>query len=171
MNEKIQEKLLIVILVLIFVTVIVLGIFNQIRFYRTVNTLKSMGFHHVTLFRIYPTASMPDKTPVEFITPDPIIDDFLQSVTDLRAYWGSPGSVASFDHEWFVEIVTEEDKIQMSCYIPAEKDDIVLGEFGKFSKGGGGSYYGDFQSRLLYQWYQKYSHRWLNPALQQDTGG
>jgi hypothetical protein len=49
---------------------------------------------------------------------------------------------------------------EISFLIPSGKGDIVVGRLGNFSKTGH-SYDGDFQSRELFQWYQKYSHRWL----------
>lgn len=139
------------------------SILHRIQFRRTIEALTSMDPNTVTLFRIYPIASRPIEPSMEFSTPDPIIKEFLQSVTDIGSYKSSPGSVVSFDHVWFVEIVTEEQLIQMTCYIPSEKGNIVLGSLGKFVKGGGGPHYGDFKSQKLFQWYQKYSHLWLNP--------
>ncbi len=52
--------------------------------------------------------------------------------------------------------------MQMQLYIPSRQKDIVVGELGKFDEGCVIDY-GSFQSRLLFQWYQKYKDRWLKP--------
>ena len=44
----------------------------------------------------------------------------------------------------------------------------MVGHLGKFSSKGTIDY-GYFQSRKLYQWYQKYSHRWLEPEGSQPA--
>ncbi|MCP4313950.1 MAG: hypothetical protein GY790_22065 [Bacteroidetes bacterium] len=41
-----------------------------------------------------------------------------------------------------------------------------MGKLGKRRTTGGSGY---FQSRQLYHWYQKYSHRWLEPDESQPT--
>jgi hypothetical protein len=89
---------------------------------------------------------------------------FLNAVHDLRYYLGSAGSVASFAHNWFVEVLTDEDIIQMRCAIVVEKPERVLGELGEFVEGGGGLHFGRFQSQQLYQWYQTYHARWSTPS-------
>jgi hypothetical protein len=93
-----------------------------------------------------------------------LIAEFLEAIRDIRLYWLSPGSLASKDYAWFIEIVVEKKVIQMSCSIPSGRGEVVHGTIGQFVKGGGGPLYGDFQSQKLFQWYQKHSHLWLNPA-------
>lgn len=44
------------------------------------------------------------------------------------------------------------------------KENILFGTLGKWGKNSGDFFYGDFQSRQLYQWYKQYSHRWLTPG-------
>jgi hypothetical protein len=132
-----------------------------------------MDPQHVTTFRIYPRVAYgPFRTPVTFKAPDPIIDEFFHALTHRNSYPISRDRIASRDHNWFLEVATEGvPTIQISFLIPSGKGDIVVGRLGNFSKRGH-SYDGDFQSEFLFQWYQKYSHRWLDPpASSQGTDG
>jgi len=91
-----------------------------------------------------------------------MINNFFQALTDLHSYPTSRDKVASRNHSGFLEIVTSDIMIQIEFYIPYQKGNIVVVLLGEFSETGG-HYYADFQSELLYQWYQTYRHRWLNP--------
>jgi len=52
------------------------------------------------------------------------------------------------------------ERLQMKCYIPSKEVNLVVGEF-LGSKGA-------FQSHNLFDWYQKYRHRWLKPDASQQ---
>ncbi len=112
----------------------------------------------ITSFKIYPFAGQP----IAFKTSAPIVEAFLTSVTDFHSSSSSAGSIASLDHSWLIEILIQEEMIQMSCSILSGKDHVVFGYIGKF-RPTSALYYGHFQSQQLFQWYQKYSHVWLNP--------
>jgi hypothetical protein len=160
MRQARKKKLLTIIAFGLFL-IIVGGItWQQIQFYRTIKTLKSIDPHQIIIFRVYPKFGSPFGSPVEFKQPDPIIDNFFQSVTDLRSYWSNLSPVATDEHSWFLEIATEEiDVIQMSCSIPAKKNNTVIGELDSLAL---------FQSQQLFEWYQKYSHKWLEDATVQE---
>ena len=135
---------------------------RRILYYSTIHALKTMPPETVALFAIYP-ATYPeilDSPALEISIPDSMINEFFLAVDDARSYWLSPGSISSLSHVWFMEIMTEDRKIQISCYIPSQKRHTVLCDLGKFSATHA-SYYGEFQSQQLFQWYQIYSHRWL----------
>jgi hypothetical protein len=124
----------------------------------------------VTVLRIYPRSGIPRGKSVIFRTPDPLIDEFFRSLSDIRIYWPSHDTVTSQDHSWFLEVSTGGDPIQISFYIPSGKGARVAGEFGNWNLRSS-VHYGDFQSQQLYDWYQKYSHRWLSPPAEQEEEG
>ena len=131
--------------------------------------LRSLEFHQISVFKIYPRVTKPTNTSVTFRVSDPLIEDFFQALTDISTYRPNHDTVKSRDHSWCVEVAAESDVFQIHGYIPYRKGNIVVGELA-----GGGS----FQSRQLYKWYQKYSHRWLEPedapptpTLQPETSG
>jgi hypothetical protein len=163
-----EEKRIIIIAVLFLAIIGVIRSCQKIQYHRTINTLISMDLQEITMFRIYPRVIRPVGSPVEFKAPDPIIEGFFQSLTDIRPYKPSHDTVASWDHSWFLEVTTEGIMIQIDFHIPSGKGSIVTGKLGKFIEGGGGPLYGDFQSRKLYQWYQNYSHRWLSPSAETE---
>ena len=144
------------------VAIIVGGIgVQKMKFNSTIHTLNTMDSATIISFKIYPTAGQSGDPFIEFEPSDPIVEAFLKSVIDFRSSTISAGSVATPDHGWSMEILTETDEVQMGCYIPVAHTQIVLGQFGKFGPTSA-IYYGQFQSQLLYQWYQEYSYRWLN---------
>ncbi len=150
------------IIVLFIITIIGIGVYSTRKGYKkAIETLTSINAQHVTVFRIYPKVYRPFGEPVEFNTPDPIIDAFFQALTDLRSYPTSRDT-AYQEQTWFLEIATRDFMIQIAFYIPSQKGNIVVGEIGEFSKSGG-RYDAEFQSRKLFQWYQKYKDRWLEP--------
>ena len=52
-------------------------------------------------------------------------------------------------------------------HIPSGSESIVAVGLGKWKKGSS-SHYGYIQSRLLFQWFQKYSHRWLETGEREE---
>jgi hypothetical protein len=147
------------ILAIVAIIVGVIGV-QKMKFNSTLHALNVMDSTAIISFKIYPTAGQPGDPFVEFERSDPIVVAFLKSVTDFRSSSVPANSVTSFEHCWSIEILTEKRTIQMGCYIPSEQTQVVLGYIGKFSPTSA-IYYGQFQSQLLYQWYQKYSHLWL----------
>ena len=161
--KKIRAKPFETLLILTLIALFSVAILNKVNYYRIVKALRALEPRHITAFRIYPRVNRPVGIPIEFTSSEPIVVEFFEAIVDMRLYWLSPGTLASRDHAWFVEIVAEGKQIQMSSSILSGRDDAVYGTLGKFVKGGGGPLYGDFQSRKLFQWYQKYSHLWLEP--------
>lgn len=159
-----KEKLgciILVLFVLIIIGIVGYLLRSESKYDTKINALTSMEPQLVTVFKIYPRVGVPFGTPVTFQAPDPIIDEFFHALSDRHSYPISRDRIASRDHNWFLEVATEGiPTIQISFLIPSGKGDIVVGRLGKLSETGG-SYYGDFQSRELFQWYQTYSHRWL----------
>ncbi len=152
-------------LLLIAITAIgIWGYYSRKAHKKIINALESISSQQVTKLEVYPRVSYGAfGVPVTFIAPDQIIGDFLQTVMDRQSYPTSRDRVDSENNCWFLEITTKDTSVQMSFYIPSQKRGIVVGRLGKFPENGARYYYGDFQSRQLYHWYQKYSHRWLEP--------
>lgn len=155
---------------LLFILVIGIICYRNIQYYRTLKILRDINPQDIMAFRIYPRVVIPSGESVEFKLPDELITNFFQSLTDIRSYWPNHDTVVSWDHEWFVEVMTRDITIQISFHIPSRKDDIVAGEFGKWGESSD-FFYGDFQSRKLFQWYQKYKDRWLSPPAATEEEG
>lgn len=163
----IKEKLGLILPLVFIILILVMLIYGKSEYKTKINALTSMNPQHVTTFKIYSrVAGRPYRTPVTFNAPDPLIEEFFHALTDRRSYPTSRDT-AKVEQQWFLEVATGEIMIQIAFYIPYKKGDIVVGIIGNFSETGG-SYDGDFQSRKLFQWYQKYSHRWLSPPAAQE---
>jgi hypothetical protein len=126
-----------------------------------------MNISHIITFRMYAEVTRPVGNSIEFRSSDPIIKEFFQSLEDFHPYSPNHDRVVSRNHHWFLEVADENITIHISCYIPYREGDIVVGTLGKFSERND-TIYGHFQSEMLYQWYQKYSHRWLTPEEPSD---
>ena len=140
------------------------SVYQKIQYHRTMHTLtqelpvvlQQANARSLTTFVIYPSAGKPVGTPVVLTLPDPLIDAFFEALNDARSYAPSGVTVTSPVHNWFIEIMIGNERLQIRCYIPSnEHSKMVVGEFIGWN--------GSFQSRQLYQWYQTYSHRWLTP--------
>jgi hypothetical protein len=128
---------------------------------KRVQSFFAMTPQEIRLFQIYPRVGTPSGKPIKFTPSDPLVSDFFQAISDHQSYPLSRDTVEK-DRSWFIELADQNLMLQLQCYIPYQKGEIVVVVFADIDHTGG-SYYGDFQSDLLYQWYQKYSHRWLNP--------
>ncbi len=163
--KRLRKDPLVILVFLTLFTVFGAGFVQRIQFYRTILALRAVERHHVTVFIIYPRSTRPVQgvTPVKFSSPDQIVDEFLKITEHFQAYWFSPGTLTSPDYDWYLEIITRNSIIKMWCSLEPDMSNIVLGEIGIMTNTGNDRYYGRFQSKLLFQWYQKYSHFWLNP--------
>jgi hypothetical protein len=163
-----KDKLQIILVFLIFTLIAGTTVNRKIQYKRAIETLLSMDSQQVTIFRVYPRVNLkPSGTPAEFSVSDPIIDEFFQSLADIRSYPKSRDKIASFDHCWFLEVATDGTMIQIGFAIPYKKGDIVVGHIAKGNKTNP-AFYGYFQSRVLFKWYQKHSHRWLETSDVQE---
>jgi hypothetical protein len=130
---------------------------------QTLKKLRSIDSHNVTAFAIYPRVIRPFGPPRIFHSPAPLIDEFFDSLQDIHSYRYSHDTVNSPDHSWFIEIRTPQDVLQMSFHIPSGSENIVAVELGKW-KQDSSIHYGYIQSRLLFQWFQKYRMKWLQDS-------
>ena len=149
--------------ILVITSVVGILIFYIVQERKGLNTLISMNPQQISSFKISYSGKL-GKESIVFFIPDTIIDDFFYALSDANSYSPSHDTVASNEHSWFMEISTKEDTIQLGCYIPSRKTGVVIGQ----PKTWGDSGYSDFQSRNLYQWYQKYKDRWLNLDTPQE---
>ena len=133
---------------------------QKIQYRQSIEALQKLSSWHITKFRIYPKVINPVGYSVEFYHQDPIIDEFLQAFSNIYSYRPTHDRVESRVHNWFVEISTKDIQRGIHFRIPAEKGNIVAGNIDGL---------GWFQSQQLFQWYQKYSHRWLEPEKAQTA--
>lgn len=144
--------------VLIILVIIVAGLHIRRTFqvYHELDELMAIDSKQITSFKIYPRAASAIGTPIKFSPNDPIVIEFLHAITDIQPYNSTPGSIVSNNQEWFLEVIIDgKTMIQMNCCICHEIPDRVIGKFNRHFR---------FQSHQLFQWYQKYSHLWLNPT-------
>ena len=168
---KNNEKVGTIIVLLFFAILAGIWVFQKVLYTRAIKTLTALDPQHITAFGIYRSFTKPIENPTVFQPSDPMVAAFFQSLTDLRAYSPSHDTVWP-NQRWFVEIAVGNEIIQIHCYIPSDKGDIVVGNLGSFNGKGWGFHHGYFQSKLLFQWYQKYKDRWLTPpAPPQSPGG
>lgn len=164
MNRKIPLSI-----ILFIVTILVMTSFcDKIKFRNKIKELTEVKPHEVITLKMYPGAIRPIGTSNEFSAPDRMIHEFLQSLRDARSYYPNHDTVASQKHRWFLEAITTDNNIQFAFYIPSLKSNIVIGRLGKWDENYA-TFDGYFQSQNLYHWYQKYSHRWLEPEEEHDT--
>lgn len=145
----------------LFIAILLIGGFYVVLS-QPYRKLKAINPEQVTSFKIYTRISKPAGSLVEFNMPNPLIEDFFHALQDFRFRLPGRHTVISFEHNWFLEVSTRGTIIQMICSIPSHKPNVVIARFGEYS-----SWiemdYGEFESKLLFQWYQKYSHLWLHP--------
>ena len=168
-----KEKLLIISVLLMFITVEGDKIYQKRLLSRQLDMLTSVEVQDIVAFRIYRgTSRPPSGSFVELKSSELIVKEFLHSLTDLKRHRKHRDSIDDLDNIWFMEIVVRGKMFQIDCYVPSHfpsrQNDTVVGELGKFFNTRVDSD-GYFQSRKLYQWYQKYSHRWLEPEGSQLT--
>ncbi len=154
MKEKQDIKTFLILFIVLVVFYAVATSWAKWGYEKRMTALRSMNPEKVTLFKIYPRVIMAVGDSSTFNVSDPIISEFFQALWDVSSYSRTHDTIASTDHSWCLIVSTDRSAIQIDFHIPYGKGDIVAGEFDG---------YGSFQSRRLYQWYQKYSHRWLTP--------
>jgi hypothetical protein len=119
----------------------------------TIEALMSVPSRAVTSFRIHPEFSNPYdyKDAIEFAQEEKLIMAFFEAITDSHPYQPEHDRALT---QWGMQIRTATTTIKIACHIPDHKPEVVAGHI----KTASGS--GDFQSRLLLRWYQKYGHYW-----------
>jgi len=145
---------------LLFLLFLGIIVYRNVQYHRTFMLLRQLDREHVKCVKIYPETAGPSHKYFELQSSAPIVSELLQSFAGSRAIWLQSRFTVS--DGFFLEIVTEERKIQGVFQIPAGRIYIV-GEFGTWRQSSQ-TCYGEFRSKKLYQWYRKYSHRWLESA-------
>ena len=149
-------------LVIMFLCVVLVLSFSQRRADKqAMKTLEAIDGQEVKSFKIYPRISVPEGEAIEFECLDLIVQEFFLAIQTFRHYKPSHDTISSQDNNWFLVMTTENEVIHIDFYIPSEQKDSVIGILCRVNKTK--AHY-HFQSEALYQWYQKYSHRWLNPV-------
>jgi hypothetical protein len=159
-----------VVALIIGIVIFAVGTFFDKRARQNDENLKvliSTDFHQVTTFRvttfrIYPKVEESVRASIEFSVPEPIIDEFFQSLRDIQAYLPNHDTVKLPEHTWFLEVSAKGigKVIHIHFYIPSRQGNIVVGQVVDGST--------HFQSQQLFQWYQKYKDRWLKPPTENN---
>ena len=138
----------------------------KVQYGRVMAILKPISRKHVTSFTIISdlSESSEERGMHEFVKETACVTAFFQALEDMR--FAAPTS-QDYLAGWTVQIRTSATTVKLTCSIPAEEPPLVIGLID--SEAG----YTYFQSRKLYQWYQKYNDRWLHPDeahLPEHTG-
>ena len=148
--------------------------YRNFQYYRTFWFLRHLERQQIHSVKIYSDTTRPAGREIALTSFEPIIPELLESFKGSWAVW-LPHRFAVAD-SFFLEIITEEREIQGVFRIPKGKT-YIIGEFGKWRQSSQ-TFYGEFRSKKLYQWYQKYSNRWLEsegspppPTPQPDSPG
>jgi hypothetical protein len=167
MNKR--EKTIIISILLLAGTIAIGILFGpEGEYQRAFNKLIAVTPQQVIAIKVYPKTDRGfSKNPIIFNSPNPLINEFMDALANIRPY--SPSHDRSEDRQvWLLDLLTEEDVIQILFYIPYEREKNVVGVLRKLSNSEITDY-GSFQSRQLYDWYQTYSHRWLTPEDDRDS--
>jgi len=132
------------------------GDYQRVQYGRVMAILKPISQKHVTSFTIISdlSESSEERGMHEFVKETACVTAFFQALEDMR--FAAPTS-QNYLAGWTVQIRTGATTVKLTCSIPAEEPTLVIG---LIDSGTGYTY---FQSRHLYQWYQNYKDRWLNP--------
>ena len=132
------------------------GDYQKVQYSRVKPLLRSIVPAEITVFRIMPglSAASDEQDKYAFNPKSEMVTAFVQALEDMR--FAAPTS-QDYLAGWTVQIRTGATTVTITCSIPAEEPPLVIG---LIDSGTGYTY---FQSRHLYQWYQNYKDRWLNP--------
>lgn len=116
----------------------------------------------IIAFKIRPdsSSSYNDSKVVLFDSNERLVADFLQAITDSLSYQPKHDTTSV---QWGIQIKTKTTIITMWFYIPSAEPESVVGNIESKNS------IARFQSQQLYDWYQKYRHRWLEPEEEHDT--
>ncbi len=144
----------------VLITIFLIGGF-YIVLSQPYRNLKAISPDQVNSFKIYTRISTAGGSLVKFSMPEAIIEDFFHTLQDFRFRLPGRHTVRFLKHSWLLDVSAGNLTIQMKCSIPSHRPDVVIARFGDYS-GWIEMDYGVFESKLLFQWYQKYSHLWLH---------
>jgi hypothetical protein len=132
------------------------GGYQKVQYSRVKPILKSISPEGITSFRIVPGVleSSTSKETNEFSQDAELVTEFFQALEDMQ--FAAPKYKKLVD-QWNIQIRTGTTTLNVECSIPAEDPTVVVG---LIDSDAGYSY---FQSRKVFQWYQTYKDRWLNP--------
>ena len=132
------------------------GDYQKVQYTRVKPILMSIAPDEVTSFRIVSNVSesSTDEEARDFGQETELVTEFFQALEDMQ--FAAP-LYQEYLEQWSAHIKTATTGVTIEFFIPADEPILVVGLVD--SEAG----YSYFQSQQLYQWYQKYSHRWLTP--------
>jgi hypothetical protein len=132
------------------------GDYQKVQYTRVKPLVKAISPEKVTSFQIVPdvSESSTGEEGKDFTQETELVTEFLQALEDIQ--FAAP-LYQELLEQWSVHIKTATTGVTIEFSIPADEPTLVVGLVD--SEAG----YSYFQSRQLYYWYQKYSHRWLTP--------
>jgi hypothetical protein len=87
--------------------------------------------------------------------------EFFNALEDMQ--FATP-NYEEVKNQWIIRIDTDITSLSVECSTSKDNPSVVVG---LIDSDEGLTY---FQSQQLYHWYQKYSHRWLMPESDRDSG-
>jgi hypothetical protein len=132
-----------------------IGDYQKVQYSRVKPILTSISPESITSFRIVPgiSESSTGKEMNEFSQDTELVTEFFQTLEDMQ--FAAP-MYKELAEQWSIQIHTGTTSVNIECSIPVNDPTVVVG---LIDSSAGYSY---FQSRLLFQWYQKYKDRWLS---------
>ena len=122
-----------------------------------VRALHEVTQENIRTFRVYHETR---KSSFSFSPSESLVKEFVLALKDMRSYSFNHDAVKTDlqgeSQEWGIEMYATGagQLFSIYFYVPARSQkNIIVGKIGTRY----------FQSELLYQWYQTYSHRWLTP--------
>ncbi len=157
MSRKSSERIFLM-LAFGFMLFVIGGISWQMTmFHLTCRKLATLHPQDVEKLIIHPGEELevPLRAPIEFVAPDPMLDDFVKYVKDIRFSWTGSTPVANpYGESWWSMdvILTGGEVIEMGGFIPAKSPNAVHGFLDNLAH---------YKSQQLFTWYRMYRHRWL----------
>ena len=140
------------------------GDYQKEQYERVMPFLAALTPGRITSFKISSHALRVDvsKSELEFNKNDILVMEFLQALEDRHFITRIPYKSQAVI-QWKTQIFRKVDAVTIEFFVYEDFPDVVIGLVDSYAG------YTYFQSRQLYQWYQKYSHRWLEPEKAQPT--
>ncbi len=140
------------------------GHYQKEQYKRAMPFLSSLTPEKITSFKVGSRALEIDesKRGTEFSKNDAIVVEFFHALEDQRFINRIPYE-SQVVMQWKTQILKKAGTITIEFSVYEDSPTVVIGLVDSYAG------YTYFQSRKLYQWYQKYSHRWLESEESQPT--
>ena len=135
------------------------GDYQKEQYTRAMPFLDSLTPERITSFNVSSRIlEVNEKKSAEFNKHDAIVVEFLDSLRD-RHFINRIPYESHVVMQWKTQILKKTGAVTIECSVYEDSPDVVIGLVDSYAG------YTYFQSHKLYQWYQKYSHRWLGSEV------